>query len=55
MILKAMLVALLGACPTEDSVMCVWDAEAQGNGLGTSFLSVSDDLLFPLGLLDEPV
>lgn len=28
---------LIPACPTESSVNCFWDAQAQGNGLGQSF------------------
>lgn len=33
---------VLPACATEDSVNCVWDAHAQGNGQGTSFVALSD-------------
>jgi len=28
----------LAPCPTEDSTGCYWDAAAQGNGVGTSFV-----------------
>lgn len=27
-------------CPTEDSNWCYWDAAKQGNGQGTSFISL---------------
>ncbi len=29
-----------GACPTEDSPHCVWDAARQGDGNGRSFINV---------------
>ena len=31
---------LLTPCPTEDSTNCVWDATAQGNGHGQSFIDI---------------
>lgn len=31
---------LLDSCPTEDSTNCVWDATAQGNGHGQSFIDI---------------
>lgn len=31
---------LIHECPTEDSTNCVWDATAQGNGHGQSFLDI---------------
>lgn len=31
---------LLNECPTEDSTNCVWDATAQGNGTGQSFIDL---------------
>jgi hypothetical protein len=31
---------LLNECPTEDSTNCVWDATAQGNGTGQSFIDI---------------
>lgn len=34
----------LPACPTEDSTNCVWDAQEQGNGLGTSFVDIDGTL-----------
>lgn len=30
----------LDACSTEDSTNCVWDATAQGNGHGQSFIDI---------------
>jgi hypothetical protein len=50
--MKAILVALFGLCPTEDSFNCVWDARIQGNGEGISFLYVGTEdvgLLLLLG------
>lgn len=52
--IKALLIAVWGLCPTEDSVGCVWDAQAQGNGEGRSFLAIATDdpdqpVLFFLG------
>ena len=28
------------SCPTEDSDLCYWDASTQGNGQGTSYVSI---------------
>lgn len=39
-VLMALLFAALPACPTEDSTNCAWDAQAQGNHIGTSFVDV---------------
>ena len=39
-LLLAILFAVLPACPTEDSDMCAWDAATQGDGTGTSFVSL---------------
>lgn len=33
----------LTPCPTEDSSFCRWDANYQGNGEGTSFLSTWEE------------
>jgi hypothetical protein len=30
------------ACETEDSTACYWNAASQGNGVGSSFLSLTD-------------
>ena len=38
--MKTLFILLFGLCPTEDSANCVWDARAQGNGEGISFLYV---------------
>lgn len=37
----------LPPCATEDSTNCVWDAETQGNGQGTSFIDI-DGTTYPL-------
>lgn len=42
------LTLIFGLCPTEDSVGCVWNANHQGNHLGNSFLSLSEDIYIPL-------
>jgi hypothetical protein len=43
-LLAILLGLLLGlpACPTEDSTNCYWAAGYQGNGEGTSFISLLD-------------
>lgn len=51
MMVKALLLMMLGACPTEDSSNCLWDAQTRGNLRGSSFLTLGDTVL-PLGLLD---
>lgn len=48
MLLLALLISLFPACPTEDATLCVWDASTQGNGTGTSFISLSEDFLIYL-------
>lgn len=40
---------VLPACDAEDSVNCVWDAKARGNGNGDSFYDLNGDA-YPLGL-----
>ncbi len=50
--IKLLLVAMIGLCPTEDSSNCIWDATIQGNQQGSSFLDVGGHLL-SLGLLDH--
>jgi len=50
--LTALVVLMLSfsrSCPTEDSDMCYWDATVQGNGQGTSFVSILDHA-FPITL-----
>jgi hypothetical protein len=39
-VIKALLILVFGLCEAEDSVNCVWDARAQGNGEGISFFYV---------------
>lgn len=36
---------LFPACPTEDSIRCAWDAEAQGNGTGASFIALTETII----------
>jgi hypothetical protein len=35
----AYLIMVVTPCETEDSTGCRWDAETQGNGYGTSFVT----------------
>jgi len=37
-VLAASALATLPDCPTEDSNWCVWHADRQGNGQGSSFV-----------------
>lgn len=37
----SLLIAVLPACGTEDASNCYWDAAAQGNGFGTSFIDIA--------------
>lgn len=39
-LLIAILAAVLPSCADESADWCVWDASVQGNGAGTSFVSV---------------
>lgn len=39
-ILMIVFLAISTPCPTEDSTNCYWDAQAQGNGRGTSSLRI---------------
>lgn len=41
--MKTVLILLFGLCATEDSSNCVWDAQAQGNKEGISFLYLSTE------------
>lgn len=41
-LLITLLMLLLPPCPTEDSSWCTWDATQQGNGQGTSFITLSE-------------
>jgi hypothetical protein len=43
--LMAFFLMLMPPCPTEDSTDCGWNAQQQGNGVGTSFVSIDDRLL----------
>ena len=39
-IIISLLIAILPACPTEDSNFCSWDASTHGNGQGSSFVTI---------------
>lgn len=32
-------------CATEDSNNCYWDAQARGNGVGTSFVVIDNEVI----------
>jgi hypothetical protein len=38
--LVVLMLSFSRSCPTEDSDLCYWDASTQGNGQGTSFVSI---------------
>lgn len=42
-------VAILPACASEDATNCTWDANAHGNGAGTSFVDI-DGRAYPVEL-----
>ncbi|NJL71043.1 MAG: hypothetical protein HC888_05220 [Candidatus Competibacteraceae bacterium] len=37
--------ALLPPCQFEDSTVCVWDAAAQGNRMGASFIALTETII----------
>jgi hypothetical protein len=41
------LVPVLTPCASEDGTLCNWDASARGNGLGTSFIALTDSIAIP--------
>lgn len=41
--LLTIVLAVSTPCATEDSQNCRWDAEAHGNGLGSSFITVGPE------------
>lgn len=45
-IFLAILVAILPSCAEESDTNCYWDAEERGNGIGTSFISIADTVLY---------
>lgn len=48
-VIMFLLALLLPACGSEDSTGCYWDATTHGNGTGTSFVAISDDVVIYLG------
>lgn len=44
-ILITLLLSILPTCAHEGDNMCTWDASVQGNGQGTSYIAISDDLI----------
>ena len=45
-IVVGFLFSVLPQCPTEDSTNCKWDATVQGNGVGRSFITLHDKVIF---------
>lgn len=43
----AVLLSLMPACPFEDSTLCAWDAQQQGNGAGRSFVALPFVTVYP--------
>lgn len=46
-VLLLALVPVLSPCQSEDATMCTWNAQQSGNGLGTSFTAVTEQLVIP--------
>lgn len=44
-LLLTILIAILPSCTSEDDNMCTWDASVQGNGQGTSFIALANDIV----------
>lgn len=40
-------------CAEEDSLNCVWDASVQGNGVGQSYINISNDFVYAQILIGE--
>lgn len=47
-IIGLILALLLPPCPTEDSTWCSWDAAEQGNGRGSSFVTLDEGTIIYL-------
>lgn len=45
-IVLALLLAMLPACPTEDSTNCGWNASTHGNGTGSSFITIGTATIY---------
>lgn len=37
-------VPVVTPCPTEDSTLCYWDSSTHGNGLGLSYVALTEDV-----------
>ena len=44
--LLAILIYFMPACASEDANNCYWDASTQGNGEGSSFLVINDNVYY---------
>lgn len=43
----SLLIAVLPPCPTDEAIgTCAWDAAQQGNGVGTSFVVIDDQIIY---------
>lgn len=45
----ALVLALTTPCATEDSQNCTWDSAENGNGVGTSFITVDGTYYYETG------
>jgi hypothetical protein len=61
-IIFALIIAALPACQSEDSSNCYYDASANGNGVGSSFVDINgtayrsaEELFGMTDVLSEPV
>lgn len=45
-LLITLLMLILPPCQHEDSSWCTWNAQEQGNGQGTSFVTLAEGLSF---------
>ncbi|WP_158564072.1 hypothetical protein [Jiangella anatolica] len=43
-LLITLLMLILPPCPEEDSTWCHWDAKQQGNGQGSSFVTLAETI-----------
>lgn len=42
----ALILALTTPCQYEDSNNCYWDAQSNGNGQGSSFITINDHVYY---------
>lgn len=42
-------IPVLTPCATEDSTLCNWDSSSRGNGVGLSYVALTDSIRIPYG------